>query len=236
MTRSLAVAFLLPCVLTAAVLAGVAANRSGGRDPIVLTERELVSATVSDDNSASRAFLTWETPADDARWLTREKLASLGFDVSVDASDSNARDHYSRALPRQVWVAFEFDGPAWQEVVRSAAANLAPDLISDHGRQGANMLRSAGSRPVPVDAAAGVGALDKRYPNPRTHLISSGIVRPLLIKQTGKPPYVTGVVESVVPRELHVPREFRAALGGGRYHMSVRYGRRFELWIVAVSH
>ena len=214
MTRLLAVALLLPAVVTGVTLAGVAANRAGGREAIVLTERELYRWGPSEENTASRVWLAWQEPPHEAGPLPREKLAALGFDVSVDPSAPEAREHYARLLPKQMWAAFELAGPAFDA--------LPP------------LAREKGSRLVVVDASSEAGVLAGRYPDGARYLVCAAIVRAIWMPP-GKTAYVAGAIESVLPRELHVPRAFAPVLAGDHYRLSVKYGRRFEPWIVDAS-
>ena len=49
------------------------------------------------------------------RWLDREKLGALGFDVSVDLRLKPAERHYQVQPPRAVFVALELGGDAYRE-------------------------------------------------------------------------------------------------------------------------
>jgi hypothetical protein len=60
--RPFLAALLLPLVITAVTLAAVAWNRSGGRGPIVLTEREVHATTPGDDNTTASLWLSWQAP------------------------------------------------------------------------------------------------------------------------------------------------------------------------------
>ncbi len=61
--RSFAIALLLPIWVTGATLASVSRNRSGGRDPIVLSEREVFVSPRSDDNTTATLWLAWQPSA-----------------------------------------------------------------------------------------------------------------------------------------------------------------------------
>ena len=224
-----------PIVYTAAALALVALNGSGGREPIVLSSREALLAFRNDDDSAARVSLIWHRgPFERDTWFGREKLRELGFDVSVDPQSPDAERHYRLALPRQAFVAFELDGPAWQ-------AWLAEQEREDASAALREEFRRTWSRLVPVDAARDADALIARYSDARTHMIAAAVVRLSRIAPPLETPFLSGIVANIDPVRIHVPRELairfppqdsRAALG---YSVSVRSGRRWEPFDVGVQ-
>jgi hypothetical protein len=56
------------------------------------------------------------TPA----WLTKPKLAELGFDVSQPENSDRGRKHYEKQLPREVRLVLELDGRAYAEALERA--------------------------------------------------------------------------------------------------------------------
>ena len=202
---------ILPILFTALVLTTVARNRSGGRDAIELTERELSLSGASDDNSGMTASLAWSRDGEPGRrWLSAQKLEAFGFDLSVDSRDPSRRRFSSRQLQRRVYVVLEL-------------RDSAPERRS---------------RLVPVDASRDLAELLAKYPNGRTHLISSGLIG---IRPDEGPdgPFVDGDVVSIEPRGVHVPTEFAERLRQGRgrgqtFTISIRYGSRLSPWIVDV--
>lgn len=246
-TRGLTVAFVLPAVVTAATLAGVRANRSGGRDPIVLTEHELVlSSPGSTDNTATVLRLSWQPPPETAAWITREKLEALGFACDVDPAAPDAERHYRQALAREVYLALEFDGPAWearqheqeqreQELrERELRAPDPPEPTPASPPRGRPRRESA-SRLVVVDAARTPEELEARYPDPRRHLITAGTMRVRIQRSPGGTPALSAVVLEVTPAQIFVPSPLAPALRRGQATFSVRYGRRYEPWLVEVG-
>jgi len=84
--------------------------------------------------------------------------------------------------------------------------------------------------------------LSARYPNARTHLVTAGRIRVTRHEPRGEPPYLTGSIENIEPRRIHVPRELASALLPRRFDaappsltVSIRYGRNFEPWVVGIS-
>ncbi len=80
--------------------------------------------------------------------------------------------------------------------------------------------------------------LAQRYPNARTHLISAGVVR-----VPAGAPYAEGIILSLEPPRIHVPRDLAAQLPRyepregrvpARFDVEVRYGRNDEPWVTGV--
>jgi hypothetical protein len=90
--RAFVVALLVPLCVTAAAVASVAYNRSGGREPIVLTEREVYVLQGNGDDTTATLFLNWHP----------RRVPEPG------------RFQRDRSLPRRAFVALELDGPAFR--------------------------------------------------------------------------------------------------------------------------
>jgi hypothetical protein len=238
MTRA-AIALLLaaPILITVAAVGRAQVNRADGRSPIVLTQREVRLTPRDDDSSAAVLSLAWTEGDQRTTWATRDKLRELGFDVSVHPDDLGAEAHYARQLQRDVFVAFELNGPAWQNVLAARErSEVAGQPVPADG------LRGAGSRLVAVDADRDGAALAARYPNAATHLITRAVMRPSRVKPPSEPAYLYGTIVNILPRSIYVPepwasqlprRQFEANQAG--YTVSVRYGRSWEPWVVRVE-
>ena len=231
--RSVLVLVALPMLYTVAALALVALNRSGGREPIELSSREASVSIRNDDDSAARLFLAWHAgPLERDTWFGRDKLRELGFDVSLDPQAADAERHYRFALPRQAFVAFELDGPAWQ-AIQAESYPETPALREE-------FLRFA-SRLVPVDAARDAGTLAARYPDARTHLIAAAVVRLSRVAPPMETPFLAGMVTTVDPGRIHVPRELASRIPGPGsraapgYSVRLRYGSRWAPFVVGVQ-
>jgi hypothetical protein len=232
MIRRLLPAVVLPVLVTGVTLAGVAWNRSGGRAAIVLSHRELPLRSISDDNTGRTLSIHHQSPWwSGPGWLGAEKLASLGFDTSVDARSPGAEAHYRRALRRIVYVALELDGPAWQAWARTYDENTKR---WSPGADNTRLLEDS-ARLVAVDAAADAATLEAKYPDPATHVITRGVVRLFIDHPEGGEPRLSGMAEQIAPSTLYVPHHLAAPLGSKPYRVRVRYGRRYEPWIVGVE-
>jgi hypothetical protein len=231
MIRDVVPALALPVIVTSITLASVAWNRSGGREPIVLTERELRLRTASDDNSGLSVSIEHSRAlSGEEQWLTADKLAALGFDTSVDPASPDAGAHYRRELGRLVYVALEHDGPAW----RARAIDVERNIRQWSREEDVRKHVEASPRLVPVDADLDPAVLDGRYPNARTHLITRAVLRVYLSSEGNQRARLTGAV-TLLPDTLYVPPHIAEHLRGRSYRLSVRYGRRYEPWIVGVE-
>lgn len=210
--RPFAVGLALPILFTGLVLVDVERNRAGGRAPIDLTEREVTLSAGTDENSGMTAWVVWADAAGD-RWLPAATLRSLGFDLSNRPAPSGAEgppgSRSSRQLPRRAYVVLEL-------------------------RNG----QPTRSRLVPVDAGLDREALVARYPDGRTHVIAPGFIGVReAAPETGS---LEGYLVNIDPRGIHVPTELAARLRRAysrnpSFTISIRYGSRFEPWVVDAS-
>jgi hypothetical protein len=130
----------------------VARNRAGGREPIVLSEREVFASPRTDDRSAATLWLSWRPAAGSAR------------EVRV-----------SRTLPREGFAVLELDGAAFRgltferEAEREGASRLVvvdadadADVLARRYPDGrthlitAATLRFVPGRPPDADAVIGI--------------------------------------------------------------------------------
>ena len=231
-------------VTNAAILVDAWRNRSGEPEArIELTERELTLPAYRDrdDNSL---FVTLTAafkvpvalqdaatrrhralPALELRWLNRDKLRGLGFDVALDPGDPRAPERYDRPDKRRVFVALEYDGGAWQRWIagredelaslraRAAEGGVKPEELSD-----AEALlafdRTVRSHLVPIDAGRDPAALRRDHPDRARVVVVEGLVRLVLRRPPGESPELTGVVTDLLLGRVRVPREFRSRLDG----------------------
>jgi hypothetical protein len=94
--RPFLAALLLPLAITAVTLGSVAWNRSAGRGPIVLTEREVHATTPGDDNTTASLWLEWQTPRQ-PREQHAERALRQGF-VALALQEVPPRDRGSRLV------------------------------------------------------------------------------------------------------------------------------------------
>jgi hypothetical protein len=195
----------------AALLIGVARNRAGGpRDVIELSPRELDLEPRGPDNTGVTLRLRWL--AGDTAWFDRAKLEDAGFDLQAPPG---------KALPRQIFVVFELNGPGFQEWQR-AHAGVDPRFVT---------------RLVAIDAGRDPQALRRRYPDSRRFAIVRGRAR-LLLEPPSTP---RGIITGVEIDRIHVPlphsrvlESLPAGVSPPRYTVSLAFGTRQEPWVVGV--
>lgn len=244
-------AFVL-ALTNAVVLVGVAYNRQPPSDSVLtLTERELGPQWSwmwrEGENSGLSLRLQYRTEgvrnprfADNedweafspygafgpVAWLDRDKLATLGFDVSTPLTAAENEAHYDRLLGRDVLLVLELDGPARAHALQAArdlVARREQEVAGDPEEKGnaQKRLQSAQetlqseeqerSRLFIVDAGIDEDKLRQRYPDRAHYAICRGNVRPFVLRETGSPK-LYGTVTAVRCESINVPRQFRAAV------------------------
>ena len=218
-------------VLAANAAAWIAAARNQAGEPearLVLTERELRLPPRQAENTALMLALVFEPPRRQPRqqvaepgWFDRAKLQSIGFDCRRPVTPENA-EYYRTRIPRSVFAALEY----------GESESLETHL-----------------RPVDVDTDA--RALRQRHPDRSRVAIVEATAGIRYVANAGAPPFVMGEITSVLPGDIHVPREWRGVLtplqpaqgpavwpppaAEPRFRATVAWGRRLEPWITHVE-
>ena len=281
---------LVLALTNAVVLLGVASNRRQPPDSLLtLTERELGPQWSwmwrEGENSGSSLRLqyrvesgrTLRSAAIDEEetispygnfgpiaWLDRDKLAALGFDVSMPPTFADRDTHYDRMLGRDVLLVLELDGP-----VRARALQAARDLLAHREREiagnperqgSAQRLQSAqqalqreeheASRLFIVDAGLDQTTLRQRYADRTHYAIVHGHIRPFVMRD-GTSAKLYGAVTTVRCESINVPLQFLATVPLDRsanviamdparaekkhpFNLQVAFGSHLEPWIVSV--
>jgi hypothetical protein len=246
MMRRLLPLMLLIVVTNVVMLGSVVANRSGEPDAtLLLTERELHLERGSDRDSAQKMQLVTEawgsypTGPSAEKWLTRDKLATLGITCRTPAARVGLRPC---GLGRRVFAVYEYDGPAWQSYSDDLLRAESPAST----REAAQKQVKFGSRLIALDASVDRVALRRAYPDARRYLILPVDVMAWL---TVNPPSTAPVVSSAfspVMTRLIVPARFRDRLSTltasdwllskePRYAVKLAVGRHLEPWILAID-
>lgn len=221
------------------MLGSAAWNRSG--EPaceLALTERELEMPErgASDDSGLALSLrlttdtprwywrleprLRWDAPPVDLDWLDRDRLAALGFDLSVGPDEPGAGEHYDGEGVRRVFLALEMEGEGWRrwlERREAAVAKLRADAATggDALRDAEALLaldRTMRSRLFPVDAGLDEEALRGRYPDRRRFAIVEGGILARIRRRDGGAPALSGQIVGPLVSEIHVPPEMRGGI------------------------
>src|SRR5262245_6589082 len=161
-----------------------------------MDERELSFGIVPGRDSVQRLAIVKDrwglSPV--PRWLTTDKLAALGFDVSAPAV-VESRTFYDHQRPRRAFVALEFDGPAWQDFVRDLHRRQATrarqleevrrgerdaSAVTERADLSDAKREQSTSRLVPIDASIDPAALRRAYPDRRMYIVAPATIRILM--------------------------------------------------------
>lgn len=228
-TRSLLAGLALILATNAAALMGVAYNRSGKPESmLMLTQRELAlpySSEFGHENSGLALRLRWRVSGqvgDPPAWLDQAKLAALGFDVSKPVATPEGRRYYAKLLPRQVILVLELDGPAYQAALEHARQHLAQAEASletnardQEFKQRAQDAKAQfdqeehqDSRLFVIDAGLDVAALRARYADRTRYALVRGRIQPWVIQKEGRAE-LSGYVDGLSVSEVNVPLTYR---------------------------
>jgi hypothetical protein len=277
--RTLAAGATLIVLTNAAALAGAFLNRNAEAESrTTLSERELAlpyGGYRQAENSGLALQLNWrvfdENPdhwdhgyarhGGQPAWLDAAHLATLGFDTTAGAATSEARQRFTRQLPRQVLLVLELEGPAWQQAVSRARENAARQTAAaaanpgseqfakqaEAGRARVALEETHASRLFVIDAGLDADALRRRYPDRSRHLIVRGSVRPAERGQDGDH-HLAGHVSQIAIAQVNVPFALRPVLEplrnapspapdqqAPRYEVQLAIGQRLEPWIERVT-
>lgn len=287
--RLLGAGVLLLVVTNAVALIGVAYNRTGTPDRILtLTEREITAQSgwigQKEENSGLSVELLLRTEAapetrlgendgwgrfslnmgfgSATRWLDRDKLAALGFDVAAPADGPEGARHYDHMLERDVLLVLELDGPTRNRALqdtRDRVADLerkATDGPEDktaaqrlkNARENLRWEENVDSRLFIIDAGLDEDSLRQKYPDQTHYAIVRGTVRPQVV-YAGNLSKLYGRVSAVHCENIHVPLQFRGVITAAdlvrarirampasakkALSVQVAFGKRLEPWIMA---
>jgi hypothetical protein len=242
MRSPVALVTALVCAANLAALGRGAYNRSAVEAEHTLSSRELQFADPGEESTVTTVRLTWvhEGPL----VFRRDAAERAGFDCSVPPDDSGADRFYARQLQREAYVALEYEGPAWQRYRQSQEERLK-ELGSTARPQ------VAGTRLVAVDVDRDARALRRRHPDRSRYVISRARMRVYVTATPEVPPrrVIVASISQLIPSVLNVPRPLSGTLrelmrradaranrgpDDPRYRVTLRYGRSYEPWIVAV--
>lgn len=224
MTRGASIAIGIAVLANALALGGVAYNRSEVVERVVLRDTEF-TPTYGTFNAGSNAIvLSWLSGTDLATpAFTETQLRAAGLDLPpVEGPNPMSL----RFPPRKVAVALELDGPS---------RKLWLDHFFEHAQPNSTPPET---RLAAVDIGRDVATLRAAHPDPSRFLVLNAIVHPNVTYGVASRPVWSAYVTSLLPSEIHVPRDMRDALesnrdrdGRARYAVTLAVGRRGEVWI-----
>jgi hypothetical protein len=260
--RSFAAGIAIVAIANVFALVHAARNRAGVPDAtLTVTDRELAYSHFSNssDNSGVTLGLRWTAPdepgtwgfSQNPNWLDKQKLQAFGFDCHLDAAAADAQRFYQHQQSRRIFVALEYDGPAWQawsaahEEFLKQQANLGRRQWDNSDRQ---------SHLVSIDANRDAARLRRRYPDRARVVIANAVVSIYLDLSTvrGGPPYpsnanIRGRLD--LESSIHVPRPYSEAFqrwlqeqkntksndASPAFTARLRYGSLLEPWVERVE-
>jgi hypothetical protein len=194
-------------------------------------------------------------------WFDNNKLEAVGYDLSVPLSEPTGEQYYARALPRQAYVVLEYEGQAWQRWLADTNRKLGA-LREQLNRQETTReivkeaeghherLRRYDSRLIAVDVGTEPARLRQQYSDRTRFVVTPAEVRLIFVKGwtdkagTRHPSHLSGRISQILVDVIEVPRDKRAVLDKlgqiqsphePRYSVILKYGKRYEPWIVEVQ-
>jgi hypothetical protein len=222
--RGLLAAAALILIANAIALLGVERNRASAAQAIDLTPRELTLGYQGEENSGIDLRLS--TNQSNFDWFDAAKLRELGFPASV-SSVKNPLDWPARPA----YVAFEYDGPAWQDLL--AGQRDLPGFIAANSERQSHL--------VPVDASLSSDTLLQKYGNAGKHLIVRATIQPWLFGTKDGKTVPRGRIAEILGSEIHVPLPDALILAKiappreGAYTVRLAFGSHFEPWVISVT-
>lgn len=214
---------------------------------------------VLDDKNTTAYYSYWSP----TKWLDTDKLASLGFDVSYSLDKPDSANHYQKAINREVFLVLENDGAAYQKVLQQKQAKLTEaqallqqnpdkDEFTKRLKRTTDELeveQKENSRLFVIDAGLDYAELRQKYSDNKQYLIVRGLVDLRYSGTYNKSPYLQGAIKQLSVTRVNVPLQHAAVLAPllvdrtyrrgrklpPRYEVSLKYGLRYEPWIVSVK-
>ncbi len=230
---------LLLGLTNAAVLAGVAVNRSGTPEAlVVLTEREVqIPYRSYKENSGLALHLNWRIAGvgDDAEyssrwnspaWFDADKLQELGFHLPDDDRYDDSFKQRKQPVTKEVFLVLEKESPLFQKVINGLEKTLEKEKkLALAGRDNQELAsrvkdaderlkreRIAGSRLFVVNAGLKAKQLREQYPDRARFIISRGKVNYRYNYRKDaekKKPEISGYIADLSPANIHVPLKYR---------------------------
>ncbi len=248
-------AIALVCVTNIGALTLGVLNRSADTTDITLTERELRLFQLR--SSVTLARIQWMQPS--PMYFRDEFVSRAGFAPPGTAPQEGWEVYARRQLHREVFVALEYEGPAWQEyretVLRGQRRGepipmtpLTPEQLEQQ-RRAREQTIAGHTRLFAIDVDRDAARLRERHPDRSHVLITRARASLQALYDEGRVLVVS--VGQPVPDQINIPRPFSVALRGlaghgqrsygesllapPRYLVHLHYGRFYEPWVTGVE-
>ncbi len=223
-------------------------NRSGDQlREISLSQRELPLLRPGYESSNLSFGLTWNIEQNDLSkfshypaWLDTAKLISLGFDPESLEAKTSRNDE------RQVFLALEFNGNAYQRTLERAQKHLleASEVKRKRAEEQFRHWQTTASRLFVIDADVTLDTLKARYTDQPNIIFIKGIVS---ARYSSYIKAVTAYIDTSRKVKVNMPLPIRQALGitmdaiknsdeklfSLEYDVVLAFGLRLEPWIVS---
>jgi hypothetical protein len=227
-----------------------------------LTEREIRHYPHGNDDSSLTLLLQWQNPAAEYSYppvpaatgfFDRAKLQEMGFDLSVPPESKQAERFYRGQRSREVFVALEYDGAAWQQWLKDREASIVTEVrygpqISPDDRM--RIVRETESRLVAVDVGLDPARLREKFSDRKKVMILPGRARAVL---DAGPKLLRGAIAAISIDNINVAQTFRPQLENQNFSTNwrteangklvidppafaatIRVGSHYEPWVAAV--
>jgi hypothetical protein len=229
------------------------------------SDRENTGIWLNLDWNRYEYILPEEGTHDPYAWFDKTMLQSLGFVCTLSAENPKAPDYYYRLLPRRVYAVLEIGGRAWNdwksiqeeklaalEEKRKAGRTPEKEYRKERGRIESILKNSP--RLFVVNVAKEPESLRLRYPDRRHYIITPALAGVHLVSSSDEsdnktPKRIQGYVKEILIDRIHVPLSMRIPLetvlkdkadkrgedSRKHYEVTLRYGKRYEPWIVEIK-
>jgi hypothetical protein len=229
------------------------------------SERENTGIWLDLDWNRYDYILPEEGTHDPYAWFDKTMLESLGFVCTLSAENSKAPDYYYRMLPRRVYAVLEIGGTAWNDwksiqeeklaaldEKRKAGRTPEKEYQKERGRIERSIKNS--SRLFVVNVGKEPESLRLRYPDRSRYIITPALAGVHLVSSSDEsdnktPKRIQGYVKEILIDRIHVPLSMRIPLetvlkdkadkrgedSRKHYEVTLRYGKRYEPWIVEIK-
>jgi len=259
------IAFTILVITNIFVFFGIDFNRSGKpTSSIVLSERELrLPYRSNNENSGISLHVKYRTFSQSSKnqlpyhthtdWLNYESLKKLGFDV-----DEHLNAKYKKStLAKEVFAVLEYDAQTYQKSLAYKTEELTKaEVLYDENKDDKRLKdryegakdelkreKLYNTRLFAIDTGLEYDELRKKYNDFDKYLIVKALVTMVDKDYYKDKTKVKGYLKNLSITQIHIPLPYKKELETlksewniePRYSVKLRYGQRFEPWVVEVT-